>query len=172
MIEGRVSPDQRVINEIFRPIIGLPCWGTKRIISLEFGTAARPAMPSPVSLWRAAANPAANIPIKTLPPDGEWNFSLLDAEWMIEVNAVSVSDATSTDAEIEAVLEQLSGQTLTRADWAANNHLVLSFREGACIRAGISAAFDPDCTMWWLLQTDGVEVSFDGHGMLDVSHPK
>lgn len=176
MIEGKISPDQKVINEIFQPIVGLPCWGTKRIISsivaLEFGIVARPAMQSPISLRRAAANPTANIPIKMLPPGGEWNFSLLDAEWLIEVNAVTINDATSTDAEIEAGLEQLNGQTLARADWAADNHLVLSFREGTSIRAGISAAFDPDCTMWWLLHTGVVNVSFDGHGMLDISYPK
>jgi hypothetical protein len=87
------------------------------------------------------------------------------------LTARSVSSTTFTNAALATVLEQLNGQTLVRADWAANNQLVLSFREGACIMASISAAFDPDCMMWWLLQTDGVEVSFDGYGMLDISYP-
>jgi hypothetical protein len=125
MIEGKVFPDQQTITEIFHLIIGLPCWGAKRIfgsiVTLEFGIVARPAEPSTVSLRRAAANPAANIPIKILPPGGEWDFSLLDAVWIIETGAVTINDATSTDTEIEAALEQLNGQTLMRADWAANH---------------------------------------------------
>jgi hypothetical protein len=176
MMEGKFLPDQKIIGEIFGPIIGLPCWGTKRIIgniiSLEFGIVAKPAMPSPVSLRRAAANPAANIPIKILPPGGEWNFSLLSNEWIIKVNGGAVSSAVSTDAEIEVVLEQINGQTLTRADWAADNQLILSFREGACIRTGMPANSDPDCMVWWLLHTGVVNVSFDGDGMLDISYPK
>ncbi len=176
MIEGKIPPDQQIITEIFRPIIGLPCWGTKwitgSIVSIEFGIVAKPAMPSPVSLRRAAANPTANIPIKILPPGGEWNFSLIDAEWVIRVNNASVSNPGFTNAKLDAVLEQLNGQTLARADWAAGNQLVLSFQEGACITAGISAAFEPDCMMWWLLHTGVVNVNFDGHGMLNISFPK
>jgi hypothetical protein len=176
MIEGKVSPNQKVVDEIFAPIVGLPCWGTKRIIgnivSLEFGIVTKPAMPSPVSLRRAAANPGANIPIKILPPGGEWNFSLLSAGWVIEVNAMAVSSAVSTDAEIEVALEQLNGQILAGTEWIASNQLILSFRDGACIKTGMSSDSDPDCMVWWLLRTGVVNVSFDGHGMLDISYPK
>ncbi len=169
-----LTPDEPLIRQLFQPIVGWPCWGTKRIISsivsLQFGSVAVFSRPSVMSLRNAAEGRENSRSVKMTPPGGEWEFSLLNAAWTIRAETVTATDDLSTDQEIEEVLAALNGQTLLEVGWAAGNKLVLRFREGGTIQASPSSRHKAESTMWWLLQTGGQEISLDGNGLLDISY--
>ena len=163
--------DVDFLQKTFSPLIGLPCWGAKRIhgsiVAIELGPVVVPPRPSRISQRRARENPQANIEIKLTPAGGEWNLTLIDASWQIEAGEYSANDE-SAQPDIETALDHLNGQVLSHVGLGPGRQLIVQFAEGGTIHAGSSHLHDPENDMWWLSHHDVEFTVVDGYGRVQI----
>ncbi len=104
---------------------------------------------------------------------GEWNFTLVDACWVISAGGLSVHYLESSDSEIEHTLTKLNGQTLINASWTADSRLILDFASNAQIEAGLAEHVDfplePDDALWWLLHEGGPNATLTADDQIKIS---
>lgn len=106
------------VKEIFRDIVGLPCWNVKRgigtFITIDFG---KPRI--------RIAEPNSRRSNRQMILYGEWHLWIYDCHWRIYSNSASVATDESNDSDINKWVRYLDGQKLTSVTYNGKETIFL-----------------------------------------------
>lgn len=104
------------IEELFRPMLGIPCWQVKRgygsFLTFEFGDPSL-VIREPREAPDASLRVSENLTRRLVTVRGQWHLWIYCCNWHIRQHGVDFAHDESDDDSIAAACQELDGQVLT-----------------------------------------------------------
>lgn len=111
------------IDELFRPLIGLPCWNVKQgyrsFLTFEFGDPSLE-IREPREAPQASPRVREIFARRKVTVRGQWHLWIYCCGWQIQVSGEALACHESADDKIAAACEKLDGQALRKVALGPN----------------------------------------------------
>ncbi len=125
-----------IIDEIFQPIYGKPCWNVEQVgsvLHLEFGEPHLEIREPRKASKQASAATRSYFARRHVRVWGEWDFHTWMCDWQILQHGKECARLDSSRRMIRAAMRDLDGQALVRVSMKKNLGLKLKFDLGGML---------------------------------------
>ena len=152
---GRMNESIPSIDELFSPLIGLPCWNVKHghgsFLTFEFGNPGL-TIHEPRDTPDTTPRVKESLTQRLVTVHGQWHLWVYCCGWRIQQHKKQYAHNESDDAKITAACSALDGQALTQVITPRTSWTQFHFDLGGMLTTG---PYDDKCNEHWMLYCPG-----------------